>query len=70
MPRMRFVGADYQGLDPTRHEFLRVTHGGTIEVSEEKAKQLLSDFPGEWEVAPRETRRPKRRKPGIPRRLK
>ncbi|GAB4332472.1 MAG: hypothetical protein Kow0099_04240 [Candidatus Abyssubacteria bacterium] len=45
MPKLRFTGERYQG------DGLTARHGDIIEVSNNKAAQLLRDFPDDWEIA-------------------
>ncbi len=42
MPRLKFLGDYYRG------DGITARRGDTVEVSEEKASQLLKDFPGDW----------------------
>lgn len=42
-----FKGEKYNGFDGDEHIF--VSKGQQVKVSNEKAKQLLSDFPEQWE---------------------
>ncbi len=48
MPRLRLMGAGYRGWDEGRGQPVTCRQGETIDVSADKARQLLHDFPGEW----------------------
>lgn len=43
--RIRFIGDFYDGYDPVTKRDVTITKKGIVTVSEEKAKQLLADFP-------------------------
>lgn len=50
---LKFKGSEsfpiYDGFDPKTNAHLLIKAGDIVDVSDEKAKQLLTDFPGEWE---------------------
>jgi hypothetical protein len=47
---LRYIGGrSYQGYDPGRQCHIEVAQGQLIEVSAEKRRQLVVDFPGEWD---------------------
>ncbi|TXH40687.1 MAG: hypothetical protein E6Q97_39090 [Desulfurellales bacterium] len=48
MKRLKHTGNGYHGTLPEGGTIL-ACRGEIVEVSEEKAAQLFSDFPGEWE---------------------
>lgn len=48
MKRLKHTGNGYHGTLPEGGTVL-ACRGEVVEVSEEKAAQLLADFPGEWE---------------------
>lgn len=48
MKRIRFIGDYYSGYDPKTKKDLLITGKKVITVSEEKAEQLLKDFPEEF----------------------
>ncbi len=74
--RLIYCGSGiYRGYDPGTGRRMEVAPGRAVEVSEEKAEQLMRDFPGMWLVddtvprpARRKIRRPRRRKSGHHRR--
>jgi hypothetical protein len=74
MVKLRHTGPGYRGFDSGRRALLEVRPGGVVEVSDKKAEQLLSDFPGQWEIIERvETQQSSRRrgrvrraKPAVP----
>jgi hypothetical protein len=71
MPQLKNVGKEYSGYDPDYKRPVYAPEGATVEVSETKAAQLLTDFPGNWEavgvkVEEATPPRPKRKKPATP----
>lgn len=65
MKKLKHIGEGYFGFEPDGAT-LSVSVGQTVEVSDTKAEQLLSDFPKEWEtvkefVAEEEEKAPKGR---------
>lgn len=50
--KLKFVGEKYIGFDG--HTFFQVARGQEVDLSEEKTKQLLQDFPLDWEKAKEE----------------
>jgi len=46
--RIRFIGKFYSGYDPIEKKDVLITKKKVITVSEEKAEQLLTDFPYEF----------------------
>jgi len=71
MVKLRYSGTWYQGWDSGQDALLKALPGTTVEVSEEKASQLLKDFPGQWEtVGERTYETPAVTKRGRPRKMK
>jgi len=63
MKNLKHIGEGYYGFEPDGAT-VSVSVGQTVEVSDAKAEQLLSDFPNEWEtikeiVAEEEEKAPK-----------
>jgi len=48
--RIRFIGDYYSGYDPVTKKDVLITKKKVITVSEEKAEQLLKDFPEEFKL--------------------
>lgn len=46
--KIRFIGEHYSGYDPVTKKDVLITKRKVITVSEEKAEQLLTDFPYEF----------------------
>lgn len=47
---LKFKGKEYRGFDPFTEKTILVKEGASVSVSDEKGKQLLKDFPTQWEV--------------------
>ena len=47
--KLTHTGSGYSGLDPETSQVVNAAPGETVEVSETKHFQLLTDFPGEWQ---------------------
>lgn len=62
MPKLRNRGPLYRGWDPGRGVPLYVKPGEEVEVSDQKAAQLLADFPGDWELVGAKQMKPRRNK--------
>lgn len=51
MVKLKFTGKRYAGFDPVSGKNVDAQTGMVVEVSLEKAAQLLKDFAGQWEYA-------------------
>ncbi|MBP8954570.1 MAG: hypothetical protein KBI47_19390 [Armatimonadetes bacterium] len=49
MRHLAHLGKGYQGWDTGRDQLLKCSTGEIVAVSDEKAEQLLSDFPNDWQ---------------------
>lgn len=47
--QLKHLGNGYSGIDPQNGQVVACAAGETIKVSAQKAHQLLSDFPSEWQ---------------------
>lgn len=54
MTKIKFLGSEtkraYHGMDPETKEFIHISKGEIVNVSDKKKKQLFKDFPEEWEA--------------------
>lgn len=67
MTRLRYLGeTTYRGYDAWAGRMVVVEPGGLVVVSDEKARELEANFPGQWDrlgrVRPRRRHRPHRDK--------
>lgn len=53
--KMKFTGTQYRGMDGNKT--MIVATGQEVEVSDEKSKQLLRDYPSTWAVAGQEVKK-------------
>lgn len=53
MKKLKHIGEGYHGLDFVLNQYVQVKNGDEVEVSDEKAAQLFTDFGKEWvEIVP------------------
>lgn len=66
MIKVKFLGSDtkraYHGFDPKTKEFIHISKGEIINISDEKKKQLVNDFPEEWELVKEKSKDPESEK--------
>lgn len=48
MKKLKHIGPGYSGTEPILGGMVNAKTGEIVEVTEEKAVQLFSDFPKEW----------------------